>query len=108
MIILTAQIPDLLGLSAGKVPGDFPGKVLLIARHIGSVNPYAAGISLGSDSSHCTVRQKFSSRMPGAIVALLAGTALAQLFQMPVETIGSRFRGNPVSLSGTLISGRVV
>jgi SulP family sulfate permease len=90
VIIFTAQIPDLLGLSTGKVPGDFPGKVQLIWQHIGSINPYAAGLSVGSVLL-IVVWQRISSRMPGAILALLAGTAAATLFQMPVETIGSRF-----------------
>lgn len=90
VIIFTSQVPDLLGLSAGKVPGDFPGKLQAIGGSLRTVNFYAAGLSIGS-VAFIAIWQKFSKRLPGAIVALLAGTIIAQVFQMPVETIGSRF-----------------
>lgn len=90
VIIFTSQIPDLLGLNAGKIPGDFPGKVLAVATSLPSINFYAAGLSVGSVLL-IALWQKFSKRLPGAIVALIAGTLIAQIFQMPVETIGSRF-----------------
>lgn len=96
VVIFAAQVPDLLGLSAGKLPGDFGGKVLVIAKHLGSVNFYAAGISLGSIFL-IGVWQKISSRLPGAVVALIAGTACVQIFHLPVETIGSRFGEIPSS-----------
>jgi SulP family sulfate permease len=36
-----------------------------------------------------------SDRVPGAIVALVLGTAAVRVFKLPVETIGSRFHGIP-------------
>jgi SulP family sulfate permease len=40
----------------------------------------------------------FAKRVPGAIVALAGGTAAVVLFELPVETIGSRFGGIPAGL----------
>src|SRR5690606_24560488 len=37
-------------------------------------------------------------RVPGSIVALVAGAAAVALFDLPIETIGSRFGGIPASL----------
>jgi SulP family sulfate permease len=39
-----------------------------------------------------------SNRIPGAIVAFMAGTAVVVLFKLPAETIGSRFGGIPAGL----------
>src|SRR5258708_4023048 len=39
-----------------------------------------------------------STRIPGAIVAFLLGTAAVIIFKLPVETIGSRFGGIPAGL----------
>src|SRR5260370_9966510 len=36
---------------------------------------------------------RYARRVPGYIVALLAGTVLVYLLHLPVETIGSRFGG---------------
>jgi SulP family sulfate permease len=41
------------------------------------------------------VFMRFVKRVPGYIVALLAGTALVIIFKLPVETIGTRFGGIP-------------
>jgi SulP family sulfate permease len=42
-------------------------------------------------------------RLPGSIVALLAGTAAVAAFHLPVETIGTRFGGIPSSLPAIAI-----
>ena len=39
-----------------------------------------------------------TKRVPGSIVALLAGTAMAVVFKLPVETIGTKFGGIPTGL----------
>ena len=44
------------------------------------------------------VTPRISKRVPGYIVALVAGTAAAALLHLPVETIGTRFGGIPSGL----------
>jgi SulP family sulfate permease len=41
---------------------------------------------------------KLTKRVPGSIIALIAATACVPLFNIPVETIGSRFGGIPTGL----------
>ena len=41
---------------------------------------------------------RFAPRIPGTIVALVAGTIAVWLFSLPVETVGSRFGGVPSGL----------
>jgi SulP family sulfate permease len=42
--------------------------------------------------------RRLSAHLPGTIIALAAATVLTALFNLPVETIGSRFGGIPQSL----------
>ena len=44
------------------------------------------------------VWNRFVPRVPGYIVALVAGTAIAAALQLPIDTIGSRFGGIPSGL----------
>ena len=41
------------------------------------------------------VMPRLLPRIPGTIVALVVGTAAVGLFNLPVETIGTRFGGIP-------------
>lgn len=94
LIIFSAQIKDLLGLSIGAVPPDFLGKWVVYSRHLGQANPYAIAVGLGSLALILGWR-RVSRRVPGPLVALLAVTAITQWWGLPVETIGSRFGAMP-------------
>ncbi len=94
VIIFTSQINDLLGLGITDLPADFVMKWRAFAANLHRINPWAVGLSAG-----CLVVislwSRFSKRIPGALVALLLGTIAVSLFQLPVETIGSRFGDLP-------------
>jgi sulfate permease, SulP family len=90
LIILAGQVKDLLGLAMGEVPADFVGKWTQYARHIGSVNPWAVLVA-GTTLAILLLWPRLTSRVPGPFVALIATTALVQLWHLPVETIGNRF-----------------
>jgi len=45
---------------------------------------------------HSLLAKNWQRRVPGSIVALVLGTLAVVLFQLPVETIGSRFGGIPL------------
>lgn len=90
VIILTGQIRDLLGLSMTTVPPDFIDKLVAYAQNIGSINPWSCLI--GAVTLLIVLGCKlYSKTFPGTLVALIATTVLVKLFNMPVETIGSRF-----------------
>lgn len=118
VLIALSQVKDALGLSITKMPGDFVAQVQVLAQHIGSINPYALGLTIAclgglflwpvlfvrhnrlvlrlADGK--TVRS--FARIPAPVVALVSLTALASFMHLPVETIGTRFGGIPQSLPG--------
>jgi SulP family sulfate permease len=97
VIIFTTQIKDLLGLTTESLPGDVLGKWGVYLRNIGTFNASAVGIANLSIAIIVILRHRLP-RVPGALVAMLVATVLVQVFELPVETIGSRFGGIPTSL----------
>jgi SulP family sulfate permease len=90
VIIFSGEIKDLLGLHMGDVPAHFLEKWLAYSQHVTSINPYAIAISAGTIAI-LVLWPTVSRRIPGPLIALLAATAVVQIFHLPVETIGSRF-----------------
>jgi len=97
ILIASTQIRDFFGLQIDKIPGVFWLRIETLARHFGSLNYRATALSLVTVAI-LVVCRLVSKRIPGAIVALLVGTASVMLFKLPVETIGSRFGGIPSGL----------
>lgn len=94
LLIASTQIKDFLGLRMHENPSEFFARLAAIARHIATMDWLAFGLSL---VSLCIILfvPKLVPRLPGSIVALLAGTAAVAIFHLPVETIGSKFGGIP-------------
>ena len=112
VLIALSQLKDWLGLAVEKMPGNFFSQVHTLALHIGSVNPYALGLGLAClvgvfvwprlflhGSPVLRLADGLSvhrfARIPAPVVALVTLTVLARWFDMPVETIGSKFGGIP-------------
>ncbi len=99
LLIASTQIKDFLGLKVDGAPSEFFERLRSLAANIGTVDPWAAGLGVAS-LTLILVIPRWIPRLPGSIVALVAGTAAAALFQLPVETVGSKFgsipRGLPV------------
>ncbi|HRP08714.1 MAG TPA: SulP family inorganic anion transporter, partial [Gemmatimonadales bacterium] len=97
VIIFTSQINDLLGLGISDLPADFVMKWRVFAENLRAVNQWAI-----ADSRGCLLVfggwSRFSKRIPGALIALLAATLAVNLLDLPVETIGSRFGELPSGL----------
>ena len=97
LIIFSSQVKDFLGLEMGAVPAEFVEKWGAYADHLGTVNPYAmlvASLALVIILGW----PKVNRRIPGPFIALIVTTAIVQTFQLPVETIGSRFGAISASL----------
>ncbi len=97
VIIFSSQINDFLGLAIEKVPADFIQKWELYFEHFYSVNYLALIVGLVSIFI-IILFQKFLPRIPGTLVSILGVTFVVQLFNIPVDTIGSRFGSVPNSL----------
>ena len=90
VIILSSQVKDLLGLRMGAVPATFVTKWAAYGSHFTVLNPWAVGVALLS-LVVIVLWPRVSRRIPSPFVALLLTTALVTIFNLPVDTIGSRF-----------------
>jgi len=90
VIILTSQINDFLGLGIEKVPAEYLEKWEAYFVHLNNFNPYAFLIALGTVVG-IVVINKIDRRIPAALILLLKTTVVATIFQLPVQTIGSKY-----------------
>jgi sulfate permease, SulP family len=97
LLIASTQIKDFLGLQLAETPSEFFGRMALIAGSLHTVDGLALGLATASLALVLFI-PKWARRLPGSIVALIVGTAAVAAFQLPVETIGSRFGGIPGGL----------
>ena len=97
VIIATSQLKDALGLDVAKVPAEFLPKLRVLAAHLGETDPWALGMAAASVALIAGLR-RWAPRAPGFLLAVLAAAGATALWQLPVDTIGSRFGGIPSSL----------
>jgi SulP family sulfate permease len=98
LVIASTQIKDFFGITVeGTVPGEFVGRVAVLARHAADASLPTTLVAAGV-LALIIVWNKLVPRVPGYIVALVAGTVLVWVASVPVETIGIRFGGIPAGL----------
>ena len=110
VLIGLSQVKDFLGLDIPKMPGDFFGILGALWGHLHTFNPWALSLAVASLlivvgwqrwMPALGPRLPFTGKLsvvPGSIVALILATTVVGVFQLPVETIGSRFGGIPAAL----------
>ncbi len=97
IIIATSQIKDFFGLPVEKVPAEFIEKIATLWHVSGSFNQSALVIALAT-MVLIVILRRTAPRFPGLIVAVAAGSALAFMLGLPVDTIASRFGELPSQL----------
>ncbi len=97
LIIFTTQIKDLLGLKIDKLPSEFLQKIPVYFDNISTLNPQTVLISAIS-LAIILFFPYITKKIPGIFVALIAGTLIAQIFGMNVDTISSKFGAVPNSI----------
>jgi len=98
VLIFSTQIKDFLGLTVAKVPSEFIDKMRVLAENLGAVQWPTVAVATASLAIILFWPKKWQRRLPGSIAALVLGTLAVALFNLPVETIGSRFGGIPAGL----------
>jgi SulP family sulfate permease len=90
VIIFSGQVKDFLGLRMGDLPVDFIPKWRAISSNLDSIDTRALAVSLIA-LLIMVLWPRVSRRIPSPFVALIATTLAVRLFNIPVETIGTRF-----------------
>ncbi|MEW6159213.1 MAG: sulfate permease [Verrucomicrobiota bacterium] len=98
VLIFTTQVKDFFGLQIEHVPSEFVDKMFVLGKNIGTLQWSTFALAVISFAVIKLWPTPWQRRVPGSIVALLLGTAAVALFQIPVETIGSKFGGIPQTL----------
>lgn len=97
VLIASTQIKDFFGLTVSPVPGDFAGRMEVLARNWSTFSPTAT-ITGALSLALIILMVRFAKKVPGAIVALFVGTLVVWLLKLPLETIETRFHGIPSGL----------
>lgn len=97
LIIFSSQVKDFFGLQMASVPSEFIEKWIAFGEHAFTINYYAFAVAAGS-LLIMMFWPKISIKIPGSIIAIILSTMAVSLFQLPVETIGSRFGEIPSAL----------
>jgi SulP family sulfate permease len=90
VIIFSSQVKDFLGLRVADLPVDFVPKWRAIVSHLDSIDLTTAAISTAA-LVIMLAWPRVSRRVPGPFIALIVTTVAVRFFDIPVETIGTRF-----------------
>ena len=108
VLIGLSQVKDFLGLTIDKMPAGFFGQIEALASHVSTFNPYAFGVALVSFlvvmfwpkgyAMNGPAWKRWIAHLPGTVIVLVLSTVVVSAFNLPVETIGSKFGGIPQKL----------
>ncbi|QWD69946.1 SulP family inorganic anion transporter [Polynucleobacter sp. UB-Siik-W21] len=102
-LIGLSQIKDFFGLRIEKMPAQFFQSIHALYNAADTVNPTALSLACGSLAiiigwKKIQKHLGWLCHLPGTVVAMFLATLITALFNLPVDTIGSRFGGIPSSL----------
>ena len=98
LVIASTQIKDLFGIAVpGEVPGELVPRMRLLVENAGAASIDATLVGVGT-LALILLWNRLLPRVPGYVVALVAGTVFVAAVGLPVETIGTKFGGIPSGL----------
>ena len=90
VLIASTQIRAFFGLQTDALPGDFIGRLKTLIASAGTASGSATALA-ASTIAVILICRAISRRIPGSIIALVAGSIVAFAAGLQVETIGSTF-----------------
>ncbi len=97
LLIASTQIRDFLGLRMKTNPSEFFERMEQVWSRLHTLNPQALAVGVASLALILIV-PRLVKRLPGSIVALIAGTAAVWILDLDVTTVGSLFGRIPSGL----------
>jgi SulP family sulfate permease len=98
VVIFSTQIKDFFGMEIADIPADFTEKWLVYFQHLDSVNWLAFGIAISTVLIALNF-YRITPKIPGSLVAIILCTLAVYFFELPVETIESKFGEIPNSIA---------
>lgn len=98
VLIALSEIKDFLGLKTESLPAEFFHKVATLWHALPTFDLLTFVVAGISALFIWFYPKAWAHRFPSPIVALVLGTIVVALFNLPVETIGTRFGGIPQGL----------
>lgn len=90
VVLFVGQLRDFFGLQIEALPAAFIDRCIAYFHHFHTFNLSACLVGIAG-MLIVIFWPRVTSRVPGAIIAILVTTASVHLFKIPVETIGDRF-----------------
>lgn len=90
LLIFSTQIKDFFGLQLKDVPAEFHEKWLAYFQYFSTFNYNVVIIALLA-LLIMILWPKITHKIPGSLIAIIATTVIVIVFELPVDTIGSRF-----------------
>lgn len=97
LIIFVSQIKDVFGMQIETLPADFIGKLIAYSQSWQTVSLEATLLAIIGVLLILACR-RYTPKIPGPIVVVVLGAVAVWLFNLPVETIESRFGAIPSTL----------
>ncbi len=98
VLIMLSQVKEFLGLDIPVMPAEFLHKVPAIFDALPTLHWPTLLLAIASALLIWYYPKTWAQKIPSPIVALTLGTLAVTLFNLPVETIGTRFGGIPQGL----------
>ena len=96
VLIFSSQIKDFFGFTF-NIPVEFHEKWYVYFTSLANINHFALGIGVIS-LLIIVFWQKITYKVPGSIIAIIVATLLVEIFNLPVDTIGSKFGSIPSTM----------
>jgi len=98
LIIFSSQIKNLFGMPIESLPADFVDKWIIYGSYFTQINWVAFAIGMATILTSLFFI-KITAKIPGSIIAIILSTAVVYYFDLPVETIETKFGEIPNSIS---------
>ncbi|MFV0480666.1 MAG: SulP family inorganic anion transporter [Campylobacteraceae bacterium] len=97
LIIFTSQIKDFFGLKIETMPADFVGQWRTYGAHFSDVSLWAFFLGILGILIILGFK-RFIPKIPGQIFVVIVLSLIVYIFNLPVDTIGSKFSSIPSML----------